>query len=470
MNTVFSKSNLYEILPTLYGDMAVFGTGAMLAEEDFDQVVRFYSIPVGSYCIANDSRGRATVFLRNFRMTVRQLVDKFGKGDIKATTPSGKPVFTTMVQDAYMKGEMETWVDVVHFIQPNAEYDQGKALSKYKKFSSCYYERAVNDRNVPMNDEGFLRESGYDNFPVFVTRWETTGEDVYGTNSPGMVALGDIKALQLMHRRKAQAIEKMVNPPLQAPEAMRTQKLTILPGEVNYVDAREGMQGIRPVHDVNFKLNELAADITAHQNRIREAFFADLFLMMSNDDRNQRATATEVNERREEKLLALGPVLEQLNQDLLDPVIDLVYLLMDLQGLIPPAPEDLQGNPLKVEYISIMAQAQKLVSVAGIERFQQFMAQQMQLDPNAMDGVDSTQMVASYGETTSVQPGIVRSAEQTAAIKAQKAEQARAEQMAAQAPAMAQAANSLANAPMDSNNALTQLMGQSQAGAIAPTR
>lgn len=462
MNTVFGKSNLYEVLPTLYSDMSTFATGAMLAEEDFDQVIRFYSIPVGSYCIANDSRGKPAVFLRQFKMTVRQLIDKFSNGQMD------RKKFSTLTISAYEQGNLEAWVNVVHLVQPNAEYDQAKPLSKYKKYSSCYYEQSVGGSDVSQNEEVFLRESGYDNFPVFVTRWETTGEDIYGTNCPGMIMLGDVKALQAMHKRKAQAIEKQVNPPMVAPPEMRTEKLTILPGEVNYHATRDGMQGIRPAHEVNFRIESLVMDIQDHQRRIREAAFADLFLMISQDERNQRATATEITERREEKLLALGPVLEQLNQDLLDPLIDLTYAFMDRQGLIPPAPQELQGSPLRVEYISIMAQAQKLVSVSGIERFQQFLGAQMQLDPSVLDAVDTASMVGTYGEITSIPPGIVRPMEEVMAIRAQKAQQAQAQAMAEQVPAMAQAAQKLGTTPMDTDNALTRLMGQSQAGQLAP--
>jgi len=472
MNTVFGKSNLYEMLPSLYIDMAVFGTGALLAEEDFDQVIRFYSIPIGSYCISVDARGKANVFLRRFRMTVRQVVDKFGDPESKegSRDAEGKRQFSSLIQNAVDMNQWETWVEIVHLIQPNEEYDESAALSKHKKFSSCYYEMSVGDREVKSDDGTYLRESGYDNFPVFVTRWSKNADDVYGTDCPGMVALGDIKALQLMHKRKAQAIDKMVNPPLQAPSSMRTEKLSILPGEVNYVDAREGMQGIRAVHDVNFRINELMNDIEAHQRRIKEAFFADLFLAISQDDRLERATATEINERREEKLLALGPVLEQLNQDLLDPLVDLTYIFMDRQGLIPPVPQELDSVALKVEYTSVMAQAQKLVNVAGAERFLNFYGQLLQLDQEAVDYVDGQVLLSGYGETISLMPGIVRSKEDVDAIKAQKAQQARQAQMAQTLPAMAKSAKDLAGADTSGDNALTQLMGKATAGQLAPQR
>jgi hypothetical protein len=456
MNTVFSRSNLYEILPASYADMGVFGTAVVFAEEDFDSVVRFYSIPLGTHYLADDHRGKLGIFMREFRMTVRQLVEKFGEENL-----------SQMSKGALAAGMGETWVDVCHVVQGNKDADQSKLGGRYKKYSSIYYERAVNGKNLPTDEKALLRESGYDYFPVFALRWERTGEDVYGTNCPGMVALGDIKGLQILQKNKAKAIEKLINPPMIAPPEMRTERLSILPGDVSY-SGNTNAQAIRPAHEVNFRFEPILEDIRSHQERIRQAFYADLFLMLSQDDRAQRATATEINERREEKLLALGPVLEQLNQDLLDPLVDLVFDLMDKQGLIPTAPQELQGVPLRVEYISIMAQAQKLVSVSGIERFQQFLLAQMQADPSALDVVNTAELVSQYGDITSVPPGVIRPKEEVDAIQAEKAKAQQAKAMAEQIPAAAGAANQLANAPMDTDNALNRLLSQANAGAIAP--
>ena len=141
MSQVFLRSNLYNVLPIVYGDMGNFGTGAMLVEEDFENVLRFYSLPIGSYMIACDETGRVRVFMREFQMTVRQIVKKFGNVD-----DYGKPDWSnisTHVKDQWLRGEYETWVNVAHVIQPNDEYDETKLESKYKKFRSCHYERGV---------------------------------------------------------------------------------------------------------------------------------------------------------------------------------------------------------------------------------------------------------------------------------------------------------------------------------------
>ena len=204
-----------------------------------------------------------------------------------------------------------------------------------------------------MDPNKILRKSGFDIFPVVAPRWEITGEDVYGTMCPGMVAIGDVKMLQTLQKRKSQAIEKIINPPMIGPAALKSVKTSILPGDITYSDEREGRAGFRPIHEINFPVGDVSNDIREVQFMIRRAFYEDLFLMLATSDRRQ-ITATEIDERKEEKLIALGPVLEQLNQDLLDPLIDITFPSHD-----PTQPKEflslshernvfhLQRNPLK---------------------------------------------------------------------------------------------------------------------------
>ena len=79
-----------------------------------------------------------------------------------------------------------------------------------------------------------LRVSGFHDWPVMTTRWDVQGNDPYG-RCPGMDALGDIKQLQQETRRKAQAIDKMVNPPLLADVQLKNQPMSLLPGGTTYV-------------------------------------------------------------------------------------------------------------------------------------------------------------------------------------------------------------------------------------------
>jgi hypothetical protein len=463
LSYTFLKSNIYNILPIVYGDLGVFGTAAMSIEEDFDDVIRCQSFPIGSYMVAKDYRGRVNVFVREFQMTVRQVVEQFAEKDENGKIIDWSNIALT-TKRLWDEKQYEQWVQVTHVIAPNHDYDGKKLKSKYKKFVSCYYENAQKGEQLDQTDL-FLRESGYDYFPILAPRWETAGEDVYGTDCPGMTSLGDIKALQTMQKRKAQAIEKMVMPPMTAPASLKNQKASLLPGDVTYVDIRDGQQGFRPAHEVNLRINELAIDIQDHQQRIRRAFFEDLFLMLASSDRRD-ITAREIEERHEEKLLALGPVLEQLNQDLLDPLIDITFDILNRQGQIPEAPEDLQGVPLKVEYISIMAQAQKMVGISGLERTTQYVLGLAAADPSVLKKFNSQQAVDVYADMASVHPSVIRSDEDVAAMEAQEQQAMAAQQQAAMLSQGTQAAKNLSQADLEGDNALTRMIEGANAGSL----
>jgi hypothetical protein len=455
MRNVFSRSNLYKALPIVYGDMGTFATGCMFVEEDMDTVLRFTTFPIGSYGIANDSKGRVRVFYRDFQMTVRQIVEEFGMDP--ATNQIDWTNISQTVKSAYENGQTETKIDICHIIKPNPYHNPKRLESKFKKFVSYYYERGSQSGDQVQGDM-FLRERGYDYFPVLAPRWEVTGEDVYGTNCPGMTALGDIKQLQTGEIRSAQAIEKMINPPMVGPTSLKHKQVSILPGDITYVDDRDMGKGFRPAHEVNFNIQALEQKQEQVRQRVSRAFYEDLFLMLANSDRTQ-ITATEIIELKEEKLLALGPVLEQIDQDLLDPLIDIAFIVMEQQGLIPEAPEDIQGQDIKVEYISIMAQAQKLAGIGNIERFIGFVGQLAALKPGALDNLDEDEAVASYGDLVGAPLKLIKTKDRVEQERMARAEAMMAQQQQEQAGAAVEAAKSLSQTSMDKESALGQLLG-----------
>lgn len=479
MSNVFLRSNLYNALPLTYGDLGVFGTAGLIMEEDFEKVVHFYSIPIGSYWIANDETMRVRVFMREFKLTVRQIVLKFGKLDWRTGKADWSNI-SNYVKTCWERGDYEYWIDVCHVVHLNDEYEPHALDAKYnKKFRSCYYEMgcssAQSSNYIAKNDEDrYLRESGYDNFPGLFPRWEVTGEDVYATDCPGFTAMGDIKQLQHGEKKSAKAIDKQVDPAMTGPTSLRNQKATILPGDITYLDVREGQQGFRAAHEVNLSIADLENKQAQIRQRIQRAFYEDLFLMLSQSDRRE-ITAREIEERHEEKLLALGPVLEQLNQDLLDPLIDNTFDFMLKQGLIPEPPPELQqegARQLKVEYVSIMAQAQKLVGISSIERFAGFVgniaAQTGQ--PNSIRKVNIDKMIDIYGERLSINPEIIRSEDEVNEIAQAEQKQAQAQHAAEMIQAGAGAAKDLSQADLTKDSALKRIMDQSNAGALVQTQ
>ncbi len=461
MLTVFLQSNLYRALPTIYGDMGVFGTACTAILEDSRDLFRAYTYPLGSYALGVDARGNATTFAREYQLTVRQLVETFGGKDGRPLE-RGQPIdwshISSLTKTQWDNGNYETGVDIVWIVRPNEEYRRDRLESRYLPWASCHYEPAATEG---ADGASFLRESGFRTFPILAPRWEVgSAEDAYGIDCPGMTALGDVKQLQVMERRKGQAISKMVDPPLVGPSALRTQKTSLLPGDVTYVDVREGQQGLKAIHDVALRLDYLSLDMQRVEYRIQRAFFEDLFLMLANSDPergSQPITAREVEERHEEKLLALGPVLESTNDELLDPLVDRAYALMEQAGMIPDPPDELDGVDLKVEYISILAQAQKLVGVVAQDRFLQSVGPLAEVFPEVKHKVDIFRVVDNYGDMLGTDPRIVRSTEDATALQTQQAQAQQGMMEAERAKNLAAAAHSAATAPMDTDNALTRV-------------
>jgi len=460
MSAVFEKSNLYKVLLNVYGDIGNFATSAMLIEKDFDYVLRCYCVPIGSYVIGLSDKLKVEVFFREFTMTVRQIVQKFGMQDDGTIDWTN---ISTNVRNRYERNGLNDAINIIHAVLPNDLFDEAKYESKYKKFSSLYYEKGMSGSQNTPEDDIYLSEKGYDYFPVLVPRWETTGEDSWGTNCPGMEALGDMKQLQVGQRRMAQAVDILVKPPMKGPTSLKTTAASIIPGKITYVDERGDQSGFKPVFQIEPRTQELGLMQKDIQERISRTYYEDLFLMLSQSDRRE-ITAREIDERHEEKLLALGPVLEQLNQDLLDPLIEITFNFMNEQGLISTPPADIQGKNVRVEYISIMAQAQKLAGLASIDRFSQYIAQTAEYDPSVLDKVDTHNLADWYADICSMRAGVIRSEDVVQQIQAQKAQVAQAEQKQNALMQVTQGAKNLSQADMSGDNALTRLVQQSNAG------
>ena len=438
MNEVFNKSNIYQSLPLLYASLGNYSTGAMAVLEDDSDVIRTMMFPIGSYYMANSARGSVDTCFRKFSMTVRQLVIEFGLNNVSDS-----------VKGMWDSGNYESWIDVIHAVYPNIDRDTAKLNSKNKPVKSVYYE-------VGGDSDKLLRESGFDEFPIMAPRWEVNGEDVYGSSCPGMIALGQVKALQLEQKRKSQLIDKATNPPMVGPSALRNQRVSLLPGDITYIDQVTGQDGFKPAYLVNPNTADLLADIQDTRQIINSAYFVDLFMMLQNI--NTRSMPVEaVIEMKEEKLLMLGPVLERLNDECLNPLIDRTFSIMARKNLLPPPPDVLQGMPLRIEYISVMAQAQKSIGLSSLSSTVGFIGQLAQAKPEALDKLNVDQAIDAFAEMSGVSPTVIVPQEQVEQVREQRAQQQQQQQMVAMGMAAAQGAKTLSEAQTADPSVLTAL-------------
>ncbi len=445
MYRVYAQSNTYNSLHTLYGEMGVFGTSSMGIFSDFNNIIRCRPYTVGSYMLAMNGENVMDTFYQEYEVSVAQCVKEFGIDNCSNT-----------VQQQWKKGNTESWVQVVHLIEPNDDRDMISPLAKDKQFRSVYYEKG----NDTLKSSKFLRRSGFDEFSILAPRWDVTGEDVYGVNCPGMAALGDTKALQLGERRMYQILDKLSDPPLQAPSTMQNKlRSSLRNGEIVYRPPGSS-DGVKPIYD-NYRpdLNAVLVINEKVESRISRAFYEDLFLMLANTDR-RNITAREIAEKHEEKLLMLGPVLERSHSEIHDPLIDITFNKLQAAGVLPEAPPELQGKELNVEYVSVLAQAQRLVSAGSLERLGGYVGQLSAVWPEARHKFNALQAVDEYSDSLGTDPGVVRSDDEVEALQVAETEaQSRAAAME-QGQNLANTAKTMSETDTSEGNALSTVMNR----------
>ncbi len=428
MLAIYSKSNTYRSFRTVYSQLGIAGTAANVVVDNFDNVLHNYPLVFGSYALGLNHLGYVDTLFREMRKTVGQVVAEFGPANV-----------SVRVKNAYDLGKLDQPVDILHVIEPRRDRDYGKRDARNMAFKSCYIEMGG-------DEEKYLRESGFQEFPAVCPRWDVDAEDTYSSRWPGAVALGDVRQLQHQQLRKGQAIDYQVTPPLQIPLSLKNNQLDTLPGGSVYYDASSPTAGIRSLYEVKLDLGALREDIMDVRGRVDAAFFKDLFQMLANDDRSG-ITAREIAERHEEKLLMLGPVLESLHSEMLQPFIELTFTKMLRAGLfseeggLAPPPE-LEGQDLDVEFVSTLAQAQRAVGTQSIDRLVGTIGQLATLKPEVLDKLDGDQIVDRYADMLGVDPSVIVADDQVALVRSKRAQQ----QQAAAMGAMAQPAEQLANA------------------------
>lgn len=436
---VFQKSNTYRALHTIYEELGVYGTGASFMQDDFDSVIHHHTLTAGEFAIATNYKGEVCTLYREFTKTVSEVVREFGIDNCSAT-----------VKSLFDGGGLDKPVPLLHLVEPREDRDSRKSGNRNMPWRSMYYELGA-------DGDRCLREGGYKSFPVLAPRWATSAGNAYG-DSPAMDALGDIKQLQHQQKRKLQAIDYQANPPLQVPTSLRDQ-VDRLPGGISYYDPSQPAGGIRNAFEVNLNLADLREDQLELKEAINEAFYADLFLMLANGE-NPQMTATEVAERHEEKMLMLGPVLERLHNELLEPVVERTFDRCLTAGLFPVPPPELQEQELQIEFVSVLAQAQRAIATNGIDRYVMSLGQIATIKPEVLDRFDADRWADVYADALGVDPTLVVPTEKAAIVRKARAEALTQKAQADQAQQAAQTVSHLATAvPPDAMSQLTGYTG-----------
>jgi hypothetical protein len=400
----FAKAEAYNALHQSYVELAAFGQACTIIKPHPSRLLALQNLTVGEYWLSADPYGTVDTMYRRFRMTAKQMVQQWGLDEV-----------SSQVKSAYEADPFKRF-DIVHAIEPRWDRDEAKRDKLNKPFKSIYFEEG--------QDDSLLSESGFDTFPVMCPRWMTCGPSVYG-RGPGARALSASKSLQRLQSRLATLVDYQTNPPRSYPASYKGTLSEFRPGGLIPITTQD-QPALRVAWEPAGDANAVQALIMARKQEIQRYFFANVFQMIAASAGDQR-TATEVQALEQEKVLLLGPVLERLHSELLDPLVSTTFNLMVENDELPPnPPEELLNRNLSVEYISVLAKQQKNASMQGIVNAVTQIGALAQMNPTALDKLDTDAVIDELADMNGVPPSLIVAGQKLALIRQTRAEQQQA--------------------------------------------
>jgi hypothetical protein len=426
---LFGSTNFYNAAHSGNRQLGLYGIEAAIMRQHWRVRAVVYPLTVGEYWVGLSDTLEPNTLYRSCPMTVAQAVQSFGDS-VSGTTKA-----------LYDKSNYDPIVPVFHAIEPNPERIPGKVDNQNMLFRSVYWEDGASLATKPV-----LEFSGFEQQPFWAPRWDADGNATYGI-SPAMQALGDAKQLQLKELRLQQHMDYLNRPPLKGQPQLAQSAANLVPGGITYIAATDD-SAFKPIWEVQNAIQNFMADIQRLEVSIREFFYADLFMAISQMEGVQPRNQEEIAERVGEKMTQLGPVVERQNNEKLRVAIEIAYSILSKTNQLPPAPQEMHGQPLKLEFVSILSQMQRGATLTGIERVAAFVGSLTAGDPEVIDKLDTDQAVDEYADAVGVPPSVIRSDDEVSQLRQARAkQQAMASMAATAAPAKdaAQAAQVLAN-------------------------
>jgi hypothetical protein len=403
MMQAYQRSNFYQCMSQFNDDIVTWGIADLYQEENVGQGTLVFRVDSPAQCFYfENAQGIIDMKFRKFKLQARQVLQKWPEGKISKA-----------IQDA-ARDKPDKEFEFIHAIYPRDETAFEKKDNKNFPIASVVVN--VADRDV-------VEETGYQEFPDSIARWNPRSGDVYG-DSPSLDALGFIKGANQMKYSLLRQAEKAVDPPLDVPSTYKG-RVGDYPGALNY--RAKGEEAIKPIN----MSGNLAIGYQSLQDERREIeamYFVDIFLMMATMDRKTR-TAYEVAQMVGEKMLILGPILGRYTHECLGQTIHRTFGIMSRGGYLPPPPMELMGQQYDVEYVSPLMKAQKAAQGQSITAALSFIGPLAQAQPEILDNIDGDEMVRyGFTELYGVPSRVLRDKKAVAMIRGQRAQQAQQQQ------------------------------------------
>jgi len=479
LNQHFELSNLYQVLPMSYKNLGTCSNSAfaMLPHQKYGFF--FQPFITGSWGVGRNVEGDADIFFRDFTMTVKQVVESYGRLNSRGHIEWSNQWNTIdpWIQDAWNEGRYTETVMLTNVIIPNPNPDKYSIDPADKAWQSYTYIMAMGgglpnqyapgqtkfqgkrpvELSLPTEREQYLSVKGYDYFPVIVPGWDIPPENDYGVDGPCEIAIDDVMTLQELAKGRLTAVDKLLRPPMVGPSSLRRHQSSILAGGITYIEGESAK--FVPAFEVDPKVAELINAEDKYEQAVNNAFYVDVFLRILTEKKISHVSAREIEEKAQEKLTTLGPLLGQVDRNQSSKIIDNAQILLSAQGRMPEPPESLIGQNMRPEYISPLARAAKQLMITGAERSVNFGVSLANATQNpALARIFKTEkIVRDYSFWNGLDPHSIADENEYQEILQQVAqEQAQAKQLA-QAQVRAQTAKDLSQAEISPDKNMLQL-------------
>ena len=427
--SMFDASNFYQVARQNYGEMARFGPACGIMTEHPLRIAPSIAQPIGTFWLGFDSAFGVDTLLRDCSMTVDQIVEKFVAG------PGGSMNWSVVSRGVRDKWDASRYDDTIHcqqLIEPGA---------------GTRFEATIWDCNDDRKD-AVLEAKWYSEQPFWAPRWATRDGSGYG-RGVGHDALGDMRELAMQAKRKRELTDLLAKPPT----AGVAQDLDMRPGAHTHVADMSAVQAAKPVYEVNPQaIGAVREDIREIKDQIDRLTYADLFMAITNMPGVQPRNVEEILKRDEEKLSQIGPVVEMVNDDMLPIAVERMIAIAERGNLIPEAPEELQGRELKVEFVSVLSMAQKMLGLSTTERVVGFVGSLGQVfGPQVLDKIDPDAIIDDYAERANLPASAVRDSAMVEQLRKSRQQQEQMAEMAAMAQPAKTATEAAANIAEMSN-------------------
>lgn len=425
------KSGLITSLEEYMLDQGSFGISGIMVEDnddDFEAPLTYRAVDAKVLHVDEGRNGFIDTIYMEREFTIRQLVAEYGLENISSKH-----------QEEFMKGECKTKVKVLHAIEPRMEADPYGFGDKEMPYASIH---------IDIGTEKIMRESGFLELPVAVTRfWKAMGEK-YG-RSPAMAALPSIFEANALGEAWILAVEKTLDPSLLVMDdgAMGGTIIDTSPGAINVVSVSGRIGNQSPIQPL-FLVGDLqwtAARRGELAEIIKNHFFIDRLMDLNNEHRMQNP---EVGIRNELRGQTLNTTYSRQFGEQLVPLIETSFNKLRRRGLlgvvrgsreeaeligkgltptyIPDAvvKRMVQGREVyKIQFISPATRIMQTNELQGIEHLMTTTIAAAQANPEILDVVDWDWTLRRVQELDGAPRETIRSLERMKKIRDDRAAQ-----------------------------------------------